>query len=90
MTDLTLTTPIQAHGTTMTTLSFKEPTGNDYVEAGVPIKEGGRIDTKVVADYISRLAGIPMSAVKSISFKDLMKAQNIVLGFFADTETTDI
>jgi hypothetical protein len=90
---LTLTKPIQAHGSSISTLEFRPPTGEDILDIGSPpfqIDEKRRthIDLAVTGEYIVRLAAIPASSVKLLSPADLMGAFGVVAGFFGGSEKT--
>lgn len=89
--------PIKAHGEEIDALSFREPTTEDIIEIGLPTLiisgEGGAVGVEirqnVIAKYISKLAAIPLSSVKSLSLADFSAASGEVMGFFntGDTET---
>lgn len=89
---LQLAKPIQAHGETLATLEFREPTGKDVAECGMPFSietgAGGtqsqKIDTRAIAAYIVNLAGIPPSTMDHLSVADFLKATGIVVDFFGD------
>lgn len=91
---LSLKKSIEAHGETVSVLTFREPTGKDLAETGLPMlteSEGGRSrmvpNTRVISELIARLAGIPNSSVGMMSVPDFMGATEIVLGFFSDSAT---
>jgi len=84
-----LSTPITAHGETRHELTFREPKGADLVKCGIPFAvavtaKGLRIepDAETVAAWIADLAGIPPSAVATLSFVDMAAAMGQVVGFF--------
>lgn len=81
---LTLTTPILAHGETLTVLTFRAATGADLMACGVPMRtsDGGTsADAPIVGALIARLAGIPPSSVGAMAAADWMEAMSIVTGF---------
>lgn len=89
MTTLTLTKPIKAHGEDVSVLTFREPTGKDIRECGVPYSIGQRGDEVVTypdarntAKLIVALAGIPTSSVDQLSMADFNAAMMVVIGFF--------
>lgn len=98
MKTLTLSNPIQAHGKTISILEFREPTGNDITEAGLPFifatdKAGNptrQIDTRTMTALIAQLADVPQSSVKLMSFRDWQGAMGVVSDFLADTDTAKV
>lgn len=94
---LVLSNPINAHDEEVTELLFREPNGGDIIAIGMPMtfvsKPGGgdttvKVDGAAMGEYISRLAGIPLSSVKMLSAADTMGAVGLVMDFFGDTEAT--
>ena len=84
---VTLSTPIEAHGETLSALTLREPIGKDIRTLGMPYRistEDGSIivDTGVVARYVSGLGGIPLSAVDKMPPGDWAGGMSAVLGFF--------
>lgn len=88
---IALTKPIQAHGTSVDSLTLREPTPEDVMQIGVPqllipsadgTSVGIEVRANVVGGYISRLASIPPSSVKQMSLPDFMRCQSVVMGFF--------
>lgn len=84
-----LTKPIQAHNEQVEELEFRELATPDVCDYGYPQliiqrDEGVAIEIrpKVIAQYISRLAGIPMSSVKSLAPADFDACASVVQGFF--------
>jgi hypothetical protein len=85
-----LSKPIQAHGKEVSELQLREPTVEDVMEVGYPFlimmsdgkDTGVDLRPKVIVQYVSRLAGIPMSSAKSISLSDLSKVQTEIMSFF--------
>ncbi|ROP61562.1 tail assembly chaperone E/41/14-like protein [Enterobacter sp. BIGb0383] len=86
-----LTVPVRAHGDDIGVLELREPTGKDVRELGFPYNanaEGGlKLDAGVIAKYLSRLGGIPPSAVDEMSPVDLNTVSWVVAGFFLGTST---
>lgn len=84
---LTLSRPIKAHGADdVSTLEFREPTGEDLINSGMPFctDDKGRTHILPAETYacISKLAAIPMSSAKMLAPGDFIKAFGIVAGFF--------
>lgn len=91
MSTVKLSKPITAHAEEMLELNFREPTTEDVMQIGVPQllipsadgeSVGVEVRTKVVGQYISRLAAIPLSSVKQMSLKDFNACTAVVMGFF--------
>lgn len=98
---ITLVKPVTAHGEEIDHITLRVPTTADLIELGQPMRlipgdgmSDPAIDVRmnVVANYVARLATIPLSSVKAMSLADFGKATQVVLGFFGeggtDTETT--
>jgi len=93
-----LSTPIQAHGKEIVEIDLKKPDGGTIRRCGYPFKietakSGSQIqhiDAQAVSNYVSELAGIPMSSVDKLSPEDYMTATAEVLSFFgtADAQET--
>lgn len=83
--------PIKANGAEVTELTLREPKGEDFIELGMPmsfsVDGSSDFKMKVVAQYISRLAGIPPSSVKTIHPQDLMSLAIEVASFFGEPES---
>ena len=83
---IALTSPITAHGEKVTELVLRLPKGKDIARLGLPIQSSdggaGGVNTRVVADYLSELGGIPPSAVGELSAPDFMSATLVVISFF--------
>lgn len=82
-----LTTPIDAHGETLSELTLRKPNGKDIRINGMPFRmnssdESIITDSAVVHRYIASLAGIPPSAVDRLSPPDWVSAMSTVLDFF--------
>lgn len=84
-----LTRPITAHGEELSALTFREPVPEDLMQIGSPVllipsadgDMGIDVRPKVIAQYISRLASIPPSSVKSMCVADFMVCQGALLPF---------
>lgn len=90
---LVLARPIKAHGEDVEQITLREPTVKDMIEVGQPFliiagdgETAVRIQNKTVAQYIVRLAQIPMSSVEQMAPADFTKAQAVVMGFFGEGE----
>ena len=82
-----LSTPIEAHGETLSEITLREPTGRDLRLCGLPYRismETGEatIDASAMAKMISALAAVPPSTVDRLSAEDWQAAMGAVLGFF--------
>lgn len=87
--------PITAHAEELRSITLREPTAEDVMAEGfptlmVPSTDGKSvavdIRANVVGRYISRLGGIPMSSVKTLSLPDLQACMNEVMSFFGNGE----
>ena len=90
---VTLTNPIPAHGEDVNELTFREPTGSDISQCGVPftlLPDGGVIqpDAAALRKMMSRLAGVPPSSIDKLVAVDWMKCMGAVLDFFGDSVST--
>ena len=90
---IVLSTPITAHGEEVDQITLRQPTTADLIDLGQPMRllPGNGLDEaaievrmNVVANYVARLAAIPLSSVKALSLSDFGKATQAVLGFFGD------
>ena len=88
--------PVTAHGEEIDHITLRAPTTADLIELGQPMRlipGDGMTDPaidvrmKVVANYVARLATIPLSSVKAMSLSDFGKATQAVLGFFGEGST---
>jgi len=83
---ITLAAPIKAHGADVSTLTLRPPGGKDVRELGFPFKlmtdESIVMQTEIVAHYITRLAGVPMSSVDQLDPSDFNMLAWAVTGFF--------
>lgn len=85
-----LSRPIKVGDEEVAQIELREPTGADLDDLGYPYLvvvgegEGERIELrpKVAGRYITRLAGIPPSAVSKICLVDRQHLQGVVMGFF--------
>ena len=80
MITIPLKKPITAHAEELRSITLREPTAEDVMAEGfptlmVPSSDGKSvavdIRANVVGHYISRLGGIPMASVKTLSLPDL-------------------
>ena len=87
-----LTEPINAHGKEIGELTLREPQTKDFREIGSPylLLPGDteqfaiEIRPSVVARYIVRLAGIPLSSVDQLCMKDFGDCLKEIMGFFGE------
>ncbi|CAM6712775.1 phage tail assembly protein [Leclercia adecarboxylata] len=93
MKEIKLTTAVRAHGEDLYVLELREPTGKDVRELGFPYLTTGdagiKLDAGVIAKYVSRLAGIPLSSVDAMSPADLNSISWDVAGFFLGTSAPE-
>ncbi|AIJ07311.1 phage tail assembly protein [Edwardsiella anguillarum] len=93
MKEIKLSKSIRAHGEDIHVLEMREPTGKDVRELGFPYMTssdaGVKMDSGVIAKYISRLAGIPPSSVDEMQPADLNTISWDILGFFLGTSAQD-
>lgn len=86
MKEMVLNQPVNAHGETISVLEFQEPTGKDVRELGYPYQmnqdESIKLQAHIIAKYIVKLAGVPLSTVDQMSPGDLNTAGWLVAGFF--------
>ncbi|EGZ6657210.1 phage tail assembly protein [Escherichia coli] len=86
MKEMVLNQPVSAHGETISVLEFQEPTGKDVRELGYPYQmnqdESIKLQAHIIAKYIVRLAGVPLSTVDQMTPGDLNTAGWLVAGFF--------
>lgn len=90
-----LSKQITVGGVDQDSIELREPTIDDVVEIGYPFlivqTDNGsaiQLQPKAVIKYASRLAGIPPSALKTLSLSDLSELQTAVMGFFGDEAET--
>lgn len=87
-----LSKPVKAHGEEVSELTLREPTTKDVRELGFPyavaLSEQNRIvfDAAVVAKYLVKLAGVPLSSIDQLSLPDFQALQGVVQGFFGHSE----
>lgn len=89
MSTVQLSKPITAHGEETAELSFREPSVKDIRQIGLPqrlLPDGDSVAVEVradvVAQYIARLAAIPMSSVDQLAIRDFNACMAVVMGFF--------
>ena len=82
---------IVVHGKTITELVLKRPPkARLAIKHGLPFvtqitEDGGQItkaDTKVIALMLEELCDIPMPDIDELTIKDLMRATEVIAGFF--------
>lgn len=87
-----LSKPVKAHGEDVSELTLREPTTKDVRDLGFPyaidIEGQSRLifDANVVAKYVVKLAGVPMSSVDQLQLPDFQALQGVVQGFFGRSE----
>ena len=88
--------PIQAHGETVTELTFREPTGADITRNGFPFKYSESLDGQVrlfdaavITKFIADLAGVPPSSVAQMTVVDYTRSMGHVVGFFFRSGTPE-
>jgi hypothetical protein len=90
---ITLSTPVMAHGEDIDCLVLRQPTTADLIDLGQPMRllpgngvEDPAVEVRmnVVANYVARLAAIPLSSVKALALGDFGRATQAVLGFFGE------
>lgn len=73
-------------------LKFVPPLGKDIQVCGLPMTfntEGEvTVNTKIVAQYISRLSGLPLNLVGELSARDFQGCLEKVLNFFDSAPST--
>lgn len=81
-----LSRPIQAHGEEVTELTLREPTIGDLDGVQVTITgDGCTIDLGAVARVAAGMAGVPPSAVRAISIRDLPALARPVFDFLGES-----
>jgi tail assembly chaperone E/41/14-like protein len=61
---------LEAHGDKITELVFREPTGNDLVRYGSPIRLDLSMNESVMENQMVALANVPPSTIKKLKAKD--------------------
>ena len=93
MKEVKLTKAIRAHNEDVFVLELREPTGKDVRELGFPYATTGdagvKLDAGVIATYVSRLGGIPISSVDGMSPVDLNSISWEIAGFFLGTSVPE-
>ncbi len=86
---LVLSRAIKAHGEDVEQITLRAPVVKDMIEIGQPFliiagdgETAVRVQNKTIAQYIVRLAQIPMSSVEQMAPADFTKAQAMVMDFF--------
>lgn len=91
-----LTVPIKAHGKEVEELVLTAPSTKDIRELGYPFmpkpnkngEAGMELRADIGAEFIVRLAKIPMSSVDQIHPGDFMALHGEICGFFGDSTTS--
>lgn len=82
---------IVAHGDEIEEITLRKPEPEDVMQIGspqllIPSADGEsvgiEIRSKVVGQYICRLAAIPLSSVKAMDLQDFLTCQGVVMNFF--------
>ena len=90
---LKLSKPVTAHGEEVSEITLRAPVPEDIMKIGTPTllipssdgeSVGIEIRAKLIGQYVSRLAGIPLSSVKALSVGDFLQCQGAVMGFFGN------
>ncbi len=77
-----LSRPIQAHGEEVTELTLREPTIGDLDGVQVTVSgDGCTVDLGAVARIAAGMAGVPPSAARTISIRDLPALTGPVFDF---------
>lgn len=93
MTTLKLEWPVESFDQEIAELTFRKPTGKDLRACGFPFiiltagddEQGGVLpQAGPIAKYVTRLAGVSMSAVDKMSVNDLFQATQIIMDFFGE------
>lgn len=86
-----LSKQIKAHGADIDVITLREPSTEDVIELGLPTliipgadgsSTGVEIRQGVIARYVMRLGGVPMTSVKAMSLKDFSLCTAGVMSFF--------
>jgi hypothetical protein len=84
-----LSAPVQAHGETITKLTFRRPTANDLIALGdgvYPVNvfpgAGIRLNSPAMAELMTSLAQVPMSTIKQLEAKDFTTCAIMLTPFF--------
>jgi hypothetical protein len=83
-----LSTPIEAHGERLTSLTLRPLRVADIQELPLDVFNRAQVDPRRVNDYIVRLAGIPMSSVLQLDPADWFEIMLAVVGFFGKRAPT--
>lgn len=81
---LKLSTPINAHGETVTELELRDPTARDLRE----LPFSGLKTFGDMYPIISSVAGVPPSSVDQLSAADIVEAINFIAPFFDRSATS--
>ena len=91
---LTLTRPVEAHGETLDTLTFRPPVAADLGACGMPFRlmDGGALDISVanIIALAARLAGVPPSVIGNMPLDEYYRVQAAIMGFFPGTQAPEV
>ena len=79
--------PVMAHKEEISELTFREPSGDDYVECGYPIvfgEVGAAVQPGAVKKLGAKLANVPPSTIGSLCSTDFNAVVQVMLGFLGD------
>ena len=86
---INLTTPVQAHGEMLKSITFRRPTGKDIMSIGdqYPIHidwATGQVrpNPPAMGDMMSRLAAVPPSTIENMDAEDWSTCAHALMGFF--------
>jgi hypothetical protein len=88
---VTLEKQVEAHGETIKDLKFREPTGADIEECGIPVnfrynmdKQSIEfdVDGKAMTQMMSRLASVPTSTIRMLTASDWVSCSFALQRFF--------
>jgi len=92
---VTLSKPVPAHGENVSQLTFREPTGADLAQAGMPVRfglvdgeAGMTINPREMTAMLSRLGAVPATTIAGLSAADWTAAAYAVAPFFVPAATS--
>lgn len=84
-----LSKPITAYGDKIEKITLREPTGEDHITVGNPVKVNMLVEPvdinfndRLMAEMIARLASIPLSSVSQMTPKEISALSWIIAPFF--------
>ncbi len=87
--ELRLSRPIKIRGKTVEILRFRPPRHVDLVAASPSFRHGPNVhQTRAALNLISRLAGVPLSALDAMSLDDFKAAARLVADLSGITTNT--